>query len=1047
MDTGYRAALSLQPLLRAMNLQRPFLLLIGLTVLSCHGVSQEWVEKMYEPGATLQDIQAAFEQEWANRSYEKGKGYKQFKRWEWFVEQRVTANGELPDPMASFKALKEKRDLELAGVAKSASWTSLGPSLVAPQSYNPGYGRVNVIEEDPNNTAIVYVGTPGGGIWKSVNSGNSWTPIFDDMLTLGVSGLVVDHTNTSVVYAATGDGDGGDTYSIGVVKSNNGGSTWSLTGLNWNTLDTRRTHRLIMDPSDNQTLYCAASNGLYKTTDGATTWTRIADGNIRDVKFKPGDPSTVYASSDIFIRSINGGLSFDTITSGLPAGGDVNRMMLGVSSDDPDVVYALCGSENDASFLGLYRSDDSGVNFTIRSSSPNLFGYASNGSDSGGQSWYDMAIAVEPTDVDVVYVGGINVWKSTDGGNNWTIKSHWTYPSTIGYTHADIHYLEVVNNRLYCGSDGGIYRSANGGDTWSDLNVGLEITQFYRFGSSETAPTQIIAGAQDNGSNLLKNGTWAHVYGADGMEGMIDPTNPDIIFCSFQNGGILRSWDGGMNFSNVVSSAITEDGAWVTPFTFDPSDPAIVYAGFENLWKSEDLGSTWVNISNLNSSSTIRNVAVAATNDQYIYFANRNTYIRRTTDGGNTWTIIDQTLPDHPRTYLSVDPTDEETIYVSLGGFVASEKVFMSSDAGNSWINISMNLPNSPVNCVVPQAGTNGGVYVSTDVGVFYWDNTLSGWQPYSQGLPNVVVTELEINYASNKLRAATYGRGMWETPLYTPSTSPPMVAFSWSNTNICAGDSVQFFDNSLDASPSWNWSFPGGSPATSTLQNPKVLYPSTGTYSVTLDMSNANGPSTFSDNVDISIEPHSIVVSVTVDDYPEESTWTITDATGNGLGTGGPYDGVPSGTVIVDSVCVPDGCYEFTMNDSYGDGMCCGFGNGGYEVSTMQLGQFASGGNFQFSETTPFCLVGTTAVDELVAGGFQLFNLGEDGLFDLVEANDNEHAVQYRILDASGRVLLETNSPAGFGRRSIDLRQFSRGAYFVVLETSEMHQVLRAVR
>jgi PKD repeat protein len=1008
--------------------------------------AQEWVEKMYEPGAKLQDIQSAFELEWANRNYEKGKGYKQFKRWEWFMEQRVGATGELPPPMGSFNALKQRRAMQNGGFTKAANWTSLGPATVNPQSYNPGNGRINVIAEDPNNPSIIYVGTPGGGMWKTLNGGSSWFPIFDDMITLGISGIVIDPSNSNVVYAATGDGDGGDTYSIGVVKSMDGGSSWSMTGLNWNTTATRRTHRLIMHPTDNQTLYCAASNGLFKTTDGAASWTKVQDGNIRDVKLQPTDPTTVYAATDVFLRSIDSGLNFDTVTTGLPAATDVNRMSIGVSANDSSVVYVLCGAQSDAGFFGLYRSEDSGLTFALRSDSPNIFGYSSTGSDSGGQSWYDMALTVEPTNADVVYAGGINVWKSTDGGTSWTIKSHWTYPSTVGYTHADIHFLDIVNNRLYCGSDGGIYRSTNGADSWTDLNAGLEIMQFYRLGSSESDPDIIIAGAQDNGSNLLDGGSWTHVYGADGMEGIIDPTNPNIIFCSSQNGGIRRSWDGGVNFSGVTSS-IPEDGAWVTPYMFDPTDPAIVYAGFENVWRSDDLGSTWVNISNLNSTATIRSLAVSASNDQYIYFGTRTSYIRRTTDGGATWNIIDGALPNIPRTYISVDPNDEEILYVSFGGFTAGEKVYMSNDAGDTWTNVSMNLPNAPVNCVVPQSGTNGGLYVATDVGVFYYDNTLSGWQPYSQGLPNVVVNELEINYATSKLRAATYGRGIWESPLYTPSTAAPAVAFNWGRTNICAGDSIQFFDASLDAAPAWTWSFPGGSPATSNLQNPKVAYTSPGVYPVSLYMSNANGNTSFTDNVTITIEPHVIEVTITVDNYPEEISWVIVDANNNEVAAGGTYDGLPSGTTVVDSVCVADGCYDFIINDSYGDGICCGQGAGSYAVYTDQLGLFASGGVFQFSEATPFCVIGSTSITAEPLSEFQLNTMGIPGIFELNEAEGNSEPTDITVHDSSGRVLWTNSSPSGFSRQVIDLSAFSKGAYYVVVSNSNYRQLFRAMR
>ena len=235
--------------------------------------AQQWVKEMQNPNATLQDVQAAFEAEWANRPYEKGKGYKQFKRWEWFMENRVDENGLFPDPSLLAKATKDMKAMAAAGSAKSGNWTSLGPSNINPQSYNPGHGRINVIEEDPNDPNTIYIGSASGGLWKTTNNALSWTPLFDEMPTMAITGIIVDPNNSNLIYVATGDGPGGDMYSMGVVKSLDGGQTWSTTGLNFSSTASRRTHTMIMDPTDNNTLYCAADNGLWKTSDGADNWT------------------------------------------------------------------------------------------------------------------------------------------------------------------------------------------------------------------------------------------------------------------------------------------------------------------------------------------------------------------------------------------------------------------------------------------------------------------------------------------------------------------------------------------------------------------------------------------------------------------------------------------------------------------------------------------------------------------------------------------------------------------------------------------------------
>jgi len=330
---------------------------------------------------------------------------------------------------------------------------------------------------------------------------------------------------------------------------------------------------------------------------------------------------------------------------------------------------------------------------------------------------------------------------------------------------------------------------------------------------------------------------------------------------------------------------------------------------------------------------------------------------------------------------------------------------------------------------------------VGTDVGVFYKDNSLSGWQPYSDGMPNTLVMELEINYATNKLRAATFGRGIWESPLYTATSNPPVVAFSWDGDMICEGDSIRFVDNSLGASASWSWSFPGGLPASSNLQSPKVLYPASGTYQVSLTMSNINGSTLFADNINVQVNPHVIYVNITVDDYPQETSWNIMDGNQQVIGSGGPYDGTPSGSVVTDSVCVADGCFTFEIVDSFGDGICCGFGQGSYNVSTTQLGTFATGGDFGSSESTTFCLVGATGIEELDPI-FSVLSTGVDGMYTIVdELADRE--VSYTVYDTYGRIIENRKSPSA-GQINLDLRPFAKGAYLIHLQAGDRMQVLR---
>jgi PKD repeat protein len=1028
---------------------RAHLLLTATSFLLCGtAFGQQWMDRMHEPEANFYDVQDAFNQYWQGRSVERGKGFKVFKRWEAFMEERVYPTGTRPDPGIYQRAVKELAAMErLQGTKSNANWQPLGPYSWANvgSGYNPGNGRVNCITVDPTNANIVYVGTPAGGLWKSIDAGQTWNALFTDQPTLGVSGIAVDHTNGQVIYCATGDGDGADTYSMGVLKSIDGGTTWNPTGLNWQTTATRTTRMLRMHPTDPLILFCATSNGLWKTEDGGGVWANVADGSFHDVEMKPDDPGIVYACGDQFFRSLDGGSTFSPITSGLPAASEVNRMRIAVSPNDAFNVYVLCGSGIDGGFLGLYRSTDGGSSFSLRSSSPNVFGYDDAGGDSGGQSNYDMALAVDPANANTVWVGGVNVWKSTNGGANWTIQSHWFYAGTQPYTHADIHSLDVYNGNVWCATDGGAFRSTNGGTDWVDRSIGLQITQFYRLGGSEADPGSIIAGAQDNGMNLLADGDWAHVLGADGMEGAIDPSDPNILYGEFQNGGISRSDDGGQNFFNIAPST-TETGGWVTPFAIDQQQPNVLIAGYNNLWRSDDRGNNWQQWSAFPTNRTVRAIAIAPSNSNVVYFCN-TAWMRRTLNNGGSWELASTGLPDNAISSIAVDPNDPQHLFVALSGYTAGNKVFESSDAGDSWTNISANLPNVPANTLVFQNGTDDGLYVGTDIGVFYTDNTLSNWQPFAQGLPKVIVNELEINYASSKLRAATFGRGLWETDLFLTVNAPPSASFTWEADRLCVGDAVQFSDASVGAAPGWSWSFPGGTPATSTLADPQITYATPGTYTATLTVSNGFGTDDHSASLQVVVLPNQLDISITLDDYPGETSWALTnDLNGQDVFSSGSFAGLETGSTITDRLCLPQGCYTFTMNDSYGDGMCCDNGNGSYTVSNPQLGTIAMGGSFAYGESTSFCVDLSTQLAELGANtSLDVRPIDSEGRF-LLDLPGVPGPLAFTVVDATGRAVIQRNTSMA-GPELLDLRAWDTGVYLVELRSAHNSWTARMVR
>ena len=738
-------------------------LLLGTTA---HG--QEWVELMMDGSSNVHAVKAAFDAEWEGRSYERGQGWKQFQRWYWSMEQRTWPSGERPDPAVHLEAMEQVRAQRTSrsGERDAAIWEPLGPVEWTSSSYNPGNGRVNTIALDPSNPEVIYVGTPASGLWRSMDDGDSWEALFTDLPSMGVSGIVVHPTGPDTIYIATGDGDGSDTYSAGVLKSIDHGASWQSTGLNWSLAQTRTTRALRMHPQDHNTLYCAASSGIYRTVDSGETWQQLGAGSFRDLEFRPGDPTIVYACTDRFYRSTQSGTAFTTAgITGLPGQSEVGRMAIATSPANPLLVYVLCSNEDDNSFLGLYRSLDGGSTFTLRSDSPNIFSYSDDGDESGGQAWYDMALAVDPIDPDIVYVGGINVWKSIHGGNAWEIISHWTYPSAIGYTHADIHSLDILNGRLFCGSDGGIHVTDDAGGHWEDRSQGLDITQFYRLGGSELAPDLIMAGAQDNGSYRYGNGPWVHVYGADGMEAAVDSEDPSILYASYQKGGLMRSDNNGADWTGIGEN-VDDEGPWVTPFELDRTQAGRIVAGFRNVWATDDRGENWYPLTFWDEDASVRCLAIAPSDDNVVYAA-RNDRIERTLNAGMDWEDILPGLPDLSPTSIAVDPANPLHLWITFSGAMQGQKVHESFNGGFAWTNRSANLPNVPANSVAVQPGSAGSLYLGTDMGVYYTDDNLVGWEPYGIGMPNVVVSEVEVNVTAGKLRAATFGRGIWQADLF----------------------------------------------------------------------------------------------------------------------------------------------------------------------------------------------------------------------------------------------------------------------------------------
>jgi len=859
--------------------------------------AQDWTEMMKAQDKNVHDVQAAFKQWYSQHPVskediteskdkdalnagpaeenEEDGNYMLFRRWEWIEAARTYPSGNRPNKEAlaseyqNFLAARQSERANNVGrIQSSARWSYAG---ISARPTGGGVGRLSHIRINPSNSSILYACTPSGGLWVSSNGGTTWTTKTDQLTDLATSDIAVDPTNTNVMYLGTGDGDGisgGFTTpsTIGVLKSTNGGTTWSPTSLYYSYQVSgpaqMTVNEILISPANHNYIFAATSSGLYYSPNAGLTWNIVVNGDFKDMAFEPSHPSIMYATTSAaqFYRSTNGGQSFSLVA--LPGQSGAGRMAVAVTPADSNYVYVLADNSTSFAYFGLWLSTNGGKTFTLQSSSPNLLGFRFNGSDAVGQGWYTLSLAVSPTSATTVLVGGVNIWRSTNAGVSWTLNSNW---QAVGgsYVHADIHHLTFLpgsGTTYFAASDGGLSKTTNsGGSTWSDISNGLEISQQYCIGLSASNATLWLTGWQDNGTNLKNGGAWNEALGGDGMNCFIDNTSNSYMYGETYDGGFDMSSNGGGSFSNIAIST-SETAAWAAPWLQDPNASQTLYGGYENVWKSTDRGTTWNPISTWGISGVdVIALKVAPSNSQYIYAANYGT-MWITTNGGTSWANRTAGLPVGTASIsgLAVDNANPARVWATFSGYSATDKVYESDDAGVTWTDISTGLPNMPANCIVYQGGGIDAMYVGTDLGVYYRDttNTQKTWVSYNSGLPNVSIADLKINTVNNMLMAATYGRGTWQIAEYAPAAAAPVANFTAYPINICALNSVQYTDTSSNLPTSWSWTFAGGTPATSTLQNPTILYNAPGTYQVQLTATNAIGNTSITKNSYITIYP-----------------------------------------------------------------------------------------------------------------------------------------------------------------------------------------------
>ncbi len=698
------------------------------------------------------------------------KGYKQFRRGEEFWRIRTYPDGKFPttaqiiDINNSLIQINRKyKDQPMAN-----DWEELGPNSFAPPKIPEyhAYGRVNCVATHPFEPNSIWAGAATGGLWKSTDLGRNWRPLdLGGYMNVGISDIAIAPTDPGLIYIATGDRDGAHMwrgYSMGLLRSADGGASWENITDEFEPDENFLISRILLDPDDPLSAVLATNRGLWMIDSDGTIRKSFITKGWRDLEMHPADKNIIYASGvdaenrGYIYRSENFGKSWSPIFES----DTTQRIEMAVSAQAPDHLWAIASDPQFSTYKYLIHSRDRGQTWENIAIADTFFFKTEI---IVAQAFYNLELAVDPLDTNRIFAAGVLAGASSDAGRNWTIPE---------LSHVDHHCLHIAHDgHIISGNDGGVYRMPITGNEWQIRSGGLNITQFYKIGGSPLDGGVIFAGSQDNCSFRRRDDEWRHVGTGDGMECIVDYSNPERVFMSYQNGAIFASLNGGDDISYILNDFPSgEKRPWLVEYAQHPAEPNTILVGYENIWRTHtagisqttNAGDAWERISVFGQKNeTITDVEIHCRQPEYIYVSNADK-LYKSSDDGESWQIIFD--PEKGIAAVESDPTDPERLWAALSGYQPGEKIYYYDK--NEWTNISDGLPNVPVNSIAKDSTRSDGLYAGTDAGAYEYDFGESIWKPAGNGLPNVIVRELEINYVSGELRAATFGRGIWRLRL-----------------------------------------------------------------------------------------------------------------------------------------------------------------------------------------------------------------------------------------------------------------------------------------
>ena len=683
------------------------------------------------------------------------------------------------------------------------TWSFVGPrNLDIPYRIYYGQppltGRINAIAVDPSNDQAIYVGAASGGLWKTVDAGTSWTPLSDKWPFLHVSCIAIHPDQPNTVYVGTGDFDGSVGYTNGIMKSTDGGATWSQIAVS--AMNGRACREIVIDPENPQIVTAFFGRGsayfgrIFRSTNAGGSWTNVTPGTsnvFNDAAIGAADGGTriMWTTDNNFRRlykSVDRGATWTEITN-VGFQGSGGQVRIAASPVHAETAYIL---EATASPGRILKTEDAGATWTVVN---NNFVNGDGDNYNWSQRGYNAYIECSARQVggewqDVLYVGMIDLVQSLDGGQNWRSVGGpaYVWDSVL---HNDQHCVAVNPsnwNEIYTGLDGGINRfnldPTTGDFTWQYLSAELGVTQFYRSAYHPTDTTRMLGGTQDNATPVAAGdlASWQNHGGGDGGWCAVNPIDPDQQYATAQNLAIYRTTTGWTTGSYISPNWGGDRRAFIAPIVLAPSSPHLLYAGTNYLWRYDASSNSWtprLGGQELSSTGEVMCIAVAPSNAARLYTGSDDGQVWTSPDEGATWTRLDNSpnpLPAATIKFISVHPSNPTDVLVTLSGTGHHHVWRCANTAAASpvWVSVSGSgagsLPDVPANAIARDPFNASTWYVGTDLGVFMTRDGGSIWENATAplGLPNVQVNDVQVVPGTGHLYAATWGRGIWRLPI-----------------------------------------------------------------------------------------------------------------------------------------------------------------------------------------------------------------------------------------------------------------------------------------